>query len=152
MLVEDLLHYSPLRLISTAPDSLISDTVQRMAQYNIGLIVVIDDDDKIAGVLSERDIVKGLADTETDIEEAIVADLMTTGVITVSPTDTLADAVIIMNTHGIRHLLVVQANKPVGVLSVRDALRVVAKQLEEAQSGAEDGERNPDLLPTLAAG
>ena len=120
MLVEDLLHYSPLRLISAAPESLISDAVERMAQFNIGLVVVMDDDHKIAGVLSERDIVKGLADKETAIDEAIVADLMTKDVVKVSPTDTLVDAVLAMNTHGIRHLLVVQAEKPVGVLSIRD--------------------------------
>ena len=150
MLVEDLLHYSPLRLISAAPESLISDAVERMAQFNIGLVVVMDDDHKIAGVLSERDIVKGLADKETAIDEAIVADLMTKDVVKVSPTDTLVDAVLAMNTHGIRHLLVVQAKKPVGVLSIRDVLRVVARQLLDVESGS-NGDLKTELVSALAA-
>ncbi len=150
MIVEDLLHYSPLRLISAQPQTTISEAAQKMAKFNIGIVVVIDDDNNVAGVLSERDIVKGLGDTETAIEEAVVGDLMTESVITVSPTDSLVDAVLIMNTHGIRHLLVVQADKPVGVLSIRDVLRVFASQLLEVKCDT-DGELKLELVKALAA-
>ncbi len=150
MIVEDLLHYSPLRLISTQPQTTISEAAQRMGKFDIGIVVVMDDDDNVAGVLSERDIVKGLGDTETAIEEAVVGDLMTESVITVSPTDSLVDAVLIMNTHGIRHLLVVQADKPVGVLSIRDVLRVFASQLLEVKCDT-DGELKLELVKALAA-
>lgn len=150
MNVEDLLHYSPLRLITTGPHNSISEAAQRMAQFNIGLVVVMDDDDCIAGVLSERDIVKGFADTERAIEDAVVGDLMTASVISVSPTDSLVDAVLVMNTHGIRHLLVVQADKPVGVLSIRDVLRVFASQLLDVKSDTDD-ELKTGLVAALAA-
>jgi len=150
MIVEDLLHYSPLRLISAQPQTSISEAVQRMAKFDIGIIVVLDDDYRVAGVLSERDIVRGLGETEKAIEEAVVGDLMTESVITVSPTDSLVDAVLIMNTHGIRHLLVVQADKPVGVLSIRDVLRVFANQLFEVNCETE-GELKTELVKALAA-
>ena len=139
MLVEDLLHYSPLRLITAAPQTLVSETAQRMAHYNIGFVVVMDDDDKVAGVLSERDIVKGFGDEDKSIEEAVVGDLMTESVISVAPTVSVIDAVHLMNTHSIRHLLVVQAGKPVGVVSIRDLLRVFASQLLKIDGDTDDG-------------
>jgi signal-transduction protein with cAMP-binding, CBS, and nucleotidyltransferase domain len=150
MLVEDLLHYSPLRLISAGPKTSISEAVQRMAKYNIGLVVVMDDNDNVAGVFSERDLVKGFVDTETAIEEAVVGDFMTESVISVSPTDSLPDAVLAMNTHGIRHLIVMQAGKPVGVLSIRDVLRVFANQLLEVDCKTE-GELDTAFVRALAA-
>lgn len=100
MKIEELLHWSPLRLITVEPQASISQAAQRMAQYNVGLVVVMDENDQVAGVLSERDIVKGLGGTEAGIENATVADLMTESVIAVSPTDSLVDAVVSMNTHG----------------------------------------------------
>ena len=151
MLVEDLLHHNPLRLISAAPEDSASAAAQRMAHYNIGFVVVIDDNNNIAGVLSERDIIKGLAMNEANIENIVVADLMTTAVISVAPTDDLVEAVRIMNSHGIRHLLVVQAAKPVGVLSVRDLLRVVAQQFAEPDK-VDNSEIDADLAKALAAG
>lgn len=151
MLVEELLHHNPLRLISAAPEDSMSSAAQRMAQHNIGFVVVIDDDNNIAGVLSERDIIKGLAAADADIENIVVADMMTESVISVSPTDDLIDAILIMNTHGIRHLLVVQADKPVGVLSVRDLLRVVAQQFAGSDND-NNGVLDTGLAKAIGAG
>lgn len=151
MFVEELLHSSPLRLITAGPQTPVSDAAQRMAQYNIGLVVVMDDDDQIAGVFSERDIVRGFGAAETVIEEAVVGDLMTEAVITVSPRDSLVDALIAMNTNNIRHLIVVQADRPVGVVSIRDVLRVVAEQLLAVKDDA-GGELELDLVKALAVG
>lgn len=150
MKIEDLLHWSPLRLITAEPDSTISQAAQRMAHYNVGVVVVMDADDQVAGVLSERDIVKGLSGADGDVENILVADLMTESVISVSPTDSLVDAVIAMNTHGIRHLIVMQAGKPVGVISIRDVLRVFAKELLQVDTG-DEAQLKRDLVKALAA-
>lgn len=150
MKIEDLLHWSPLRLVTTEPQSSISQAAQRMAQYNVGLVVVMDENDHIAGVLSERDIVKGLGSAEAGVENAVVADLMTTSIISVSPTDSLVDAVMAMNSNGIRHLVVMQAKKPVGVVSIRDVLRVFANELLDVETTDED-QLKLDLVKALAA-
>ena len=149
MKIEDLLHCSPLRLITTEPQTTINEVAERMAHYNVGLIVVMDENDRVAGVLSERDIVRGLGSPGTGIENVLVADLMTKSVISVSPTDTLVDAVVAMNTHGIRHLIVMQANKPVGVISIRDVLRVFASQLLGIETKDTD-HLKMDLVKALA--
>ena len=148
MLVEELLHSSPLRLITAGPQTPVSEAAQRMAQNNIGLVVVMDDD-QVAGVFSERDLVKGFGAAEIVIEEAVVGDLMTKLIITVSPTDSLVDATIAMNADNIRHLVVVQAGRPVGVVSIRDVLRVFAEQLLAVKDDA-GGELELDLVKALA--
>lgn len=149
MKIEDLLHCSPLRLITTEPQTTINEVAERMAHYNVGLVVVMDENDGVAGVLSERDIVRGLASPGTRIENVLVADLMTKSIISVSPTDSLVDAVVAMNTHGIRHLIVMQANKPVGVISIRDVLRVFASQLLDVKTEDTD-HLKLDLVKALA--
>jgi CBS domain-containing protein len=151
MNVEDLLHHSPLRLICSQPESPISEAAQRMAKFNVGLVVVIDDDNRVAGVLSERDIVKGLGDAETDLEETVVGDLMTKSIITISPTDSFVEAVLTMNRHNIRHLVVVQANKPVGVLSIRDLFGVFAKELSDAKSDTVGALKMDSVEPLTSA-
>lgn len=151
MFVEELLHSDPLRLISADPRDSIRATAQRMAQHNIGIVVVMDDDDKVAGVLSERDIIRAFKDTEKAIEETVVDDLMTKSVVTVSPRDSLVDAVLAMNTHGIRHLIVKQAGKPVGVISIRDVLRIFAKQLMDVERDDQNGDLKSELVKALAA-
>ena len=102
MLVKDILHLSPLRLITAHPDMSISDAAQRMAQYNVGIVVVMDDQDDFVGVLSERDIVRGLGTSDTPLDEVVVGDLMTESVVTVSPEASLVEAVQAMNCGPLR--------------------------------------------------
>ncbi len=138
MLVEDLLHMSPLRLVTVQSKSSIGEATRRMAEFNIGLVVVMDDQDDVAGVLSERDIVRALGNGDTDIHEYSVGDLMKESVVVVSTGDTLVEAVCAMNTHGIRHLVAVDRERPVGVLSIRDVLRVFARQLLDNNIDTDD--------------
>lgn len=150
MLVKDLLSLGPLKLISVKPDTYIREAAQTMARYGIGLLVVLDNAGDVAGVLSERDIIKALGASETIIDYAMVGDLMTEAVVAVTPDDPLVNAVQAMGIHGIRHLVALDDGKPVGVLSIRDVLRVLAKDLIENDSDAER-QLTKDLVKTLAA-
>jgi len=150
MLVKELLHLSPLRLVTARPDNSIREAARRMAQYRVGLIVVMDDDDRFVGVLSERDIVTGLGDPDRSIEDIVVGDMMTESVVTISPDASLVDAALVMNTHGIRHLVAVEGDSPVGVLSIRDVLRIFARQVLNSD-GETDGQIKMDFARALAA-
>lgn len=101
MLVKDLLSLTSLRLITAKPDTYIREGAQRMARFGIGLLLVLDNGGDIAGVLSERDIIKALGMSDTIIDYALVGDLMTESVVTVSPEDSLVDAVQVMGVHNI---------------------------------------------------
>ena len=125
MLIEDLLSRNPLSLVTATPDTYIREAAQRMARCGIGVLVVVHNAEEVAGVLSERDIIAALGRSNTIIDFARVGDLMTSIVVTISPKDTLINAVKAMGTHGIRHLVVTDNDRPIGVLSIRDILRVI---------------------------
>ena len=150
MLVKELLHLSPLRLVTAHPEDSIKEVARRMARYGVGLIVVMDDGDEFVGVLSERDIVTGLGDPDSTIEDAVARDLMTESVVTISPEASLVEAALLMNTHGIRHLVAADGDEPVGVLSIRDVLRIFARQVLNS-GGDADGQIKMDFAKALAA-
>jgi len=150
MRIQDLLQLSPLRLITARPDTPVAEAARRMAKYGVGIVVVMDEDDAIAGVLSERDLVTALGAADGAIAGTPVGDLMTGQVVTIAPEASLADAVLAMNAHGIRHLIAAKDGQPVGVVSIRDVLRVFARQLVD-EGGEPDGELTLSLAKALAA-
>jgi len=127
---EEILAYRSLRQILAAkPKSLWSvgpgDTalvaMRLMAEKNIGFLVVIEQG-RIVGVLSERDCVRRLVLTGKSVELTAVADIMVRNVIKADPTQTFADCLRLMHTHGVRHLPVVENDAILGVISVRDLM------------------------------
>lgn len=150
MRVEDLLQLSPLRLITARPDTPVAEAARRMAKYGVGIVVVMDDDDAVAGVLSERDLVVALGAADGAVAGDAVGGLMTETVVTIAPEASLVDAVLTMNAHGIRHLIAAKDGRPVGVVSIRDVLRVFARQLLD-EGGAADGALTLSLAKALAA-
>jgi len=75
---------------------------------------------------------------------------MTESVVTIAPKDSLVDAALTMNAHGIRHLVAVENDRAVGVLSIRDVLRVFARQFLE-DAGGSDGQLKLDFARALSA-
>ncbi len=150
MLIQELLELSPLRLITARPETTISEVARRMARFHVGIVVIMDDDDGIAGVLSERDIVSVFGSSEIELEDVVASDLMTKSVVSVSPDESIVDAVLAMNTNGIRHLVATEEGRPVGVLSIRDVLRVFARQILDDEGGA-DEQLTTEFIKALAA-
>jgi CBS domain-containing protein len=101
-------------------DSVLS-AVKIMAEKNIGFLVVVEQG-KIVGVLSERDCVRRAMLAGKSAETTPVADIMTRDVVKASPSQTFGECLKLMHTHGIRHLPVVENETAIGVLSVRDLM------------------------------
>jgi CBS domain-containing protein len=93
-----------------------------MAEKNIGFLVVLDKG-AIVGVLSERDCVRRVVLTGKSPEATLVADIMVRDVVTTNLEGTFVDCLRLMHAHGIRHLPVLDKDKVVAVISVRDLLR-----------------------------
>jgi len=108
--------------ITVRPDTSIHEAIQTMLTHNIGALLVTDDDDKLVGILSERDLLAKVAGEVALTEERPVRDFMTGNPETVVATDTLAFALGKMDSGGYRHLPVVEEGKPINVISVRDVL------------------------------
>jgi CBS domain-containing protein len=92
-----------------------------MTEKNIGLVVVTEHG-AIAGVLSERDCVRQLVLAGKPPELTPVADIMVRDVIKVDVAKTFADCLKLMHQYGIRHLPVVENDRPITVISIRDLL------------------------------
>lgn len=129
MLIKDLIQTSPAELITVRPDTFVREAAQLMTKNRIGLLVVLGYSDELVGVLSERDIVGAMSDSNADIDHLSVSELMNISVVTIEPQESLVDAISAMNLHGIRHLVAIGENRPVAIISIRDVLRAFAEEV-----------------------
>jgi CBS domain-containing protein len=119
--VEDIMVKDVKALPPSAP---LFDAIKIMAQSNIGTIVVVSDATPV-GILTERDIIKFLADGTYDAK-ADLEKMISKRLDIVSPKTELSIAFDMMETRKIRHLPVVEGNKLVGIISARDLIRYIA--------------------------
>ncbi|MGC9105317.1 MAG: CBS domain-containing protein [Thermoprotei archaeon] len=104
-------------------DDTVKFAAQEMNKHNIGALLVIDDRNRIIGIVTERDIVRAVA---LGLEGGKVKDIMTSSVLGVAETVDVTEALEVMLDHGFRHLPVVdRSGKAVGIVSIRDLSRAV---------------------------
>jgi CBS domain-containing protein len=108
----------------------ISDAVERLRSEAIGALVVSSDGNAVDGLISERDIVRGLADRGNDLLGMTVEDLMSKPVKTCAPEDGVEMVMLQMTEMRARHFPVVDNGRLVGIVSVGD---VVKNRLEEVE-------------------
>jgi len=109
-------------LLTVAPTDSVTEVAKRMVAKDVGAVLVFDDDG-ICGILTERDVLRSVADGLDD--GTLVRDRMTANPETLDADDTTEHAAVLMIHGGFRHLPVVEQGKVVGVLSIRDLMRVV---------------------------
>ncbi len=99
------------------------DVVKFMAEKSVGLVPVLDGD-KLVGVFSERDLVKRIIAVDKDVKETPVEDVMSTNLVIAKISESSAEALAKMKEAKTRHILLIDNEKLVGVLSMRDLLEV----------------------------
>ena len=109
--------------ITTIPAARIDDVARKLCEYRIGYLVVCDESNVVVGVLSERDIVRAIADRKDRVGELTVGDLMTSDPITCAPADDPAGVLKIMSQRGFRHMPVIEERKLKGIVSSRDIIK-----------------------------
>jgi len=119
--LKQILSAKPRSLWTVGPKDSALMAMRLMAEKDIGLVLVTESG-AIAGILSERDCVRRLVLAAKSPELTPVADIMIRDVITIDLTKTFADCLKVMHLHGIRHLPVVENNKPITIISIRDLL------------------------------
>jgi CBS domain-containing protein len=115
---------------SVSPADTAYAALQVMADKHVGFLVVLDGA-RLAGVLSERDYIRKLVPSGRTAQATPVAELMTREVVSVTPASHVRDCVNLMDSHGIRHLPVVDGGRVLGVISVRDLLREAVQHHEK---------------------
>jgi CBS domain-containing protein len=120
MLVRDAM--SP-DVLTIGPDHTLRDAAQRMSGRKVGAAVVLDGDQDQPGILTERDILDAVGQGQ-DVDAERVADHLTSDIVVAHPDWGLEKAAAAMVAGGFRHLVVCDGPDVVGMLSVRDIVRV----------------------------
>lgn len=113
---------SPISAI-VGPEHTLEQAARRMVQHHTGAAVVIDGSLPGPAVVTERDLLRAVA-AGRDPAIAYVEDHMTGEVVTAAPGWPISDAATLMTKHGVRHVLVFEGSDLVGILSMRDVVRV----------------------------
>jgi len=100
------------------------DAAEYMTSRNIGAVCILDDADKLTGIFSERDLLRRVVLARRDPASVPVRDVMSEITVAIECSDTPHDALERMEQHSTRHLPIVRDGKWVGMLSMRDIMRV----------------------------
>jgi CBS domain-containing protein len=109
-------------VLSVSPDAALPTAAAEMSSRRVGAVLVLEEG-RLVGILTERDVLRAVA--EGRVEGSTVADLMTRHPETIEPTESTDTAATLMIHGGFRHLPVVENERVIGVVSIRDLMRVV---------------------------
>ena len=118
-------------LISAPADTTVRAAAITMAGHKIGAIVVVDDQGRLAGLFTERDVLNRVVAQGLDPDSTQLSTVMTADLQTASPDKPLAHALHMMFEGGFRHVPVVEDGRPVGMVSARNALGLEIQQFEK---------------------
>ena len=117
------------QIISIRPDRSVYDALHVLAEHKIGALLVFEND-KLAGIFSERDYAREVVLQGRDAKTTAVADLMTANVVTVTPCQPIDECMKIMSDKRIRHLPVVDGERVMGMLSIGDCVKETIREQE----------------------
>ncbi|GII92420.1 CBS domain-containing protein [Sinosporangium siamense] len=131
MLIGTILQGKGRDVVTVRPDASVTELLATLAERNIGAVVVSEDGATIAGIVSERDVVRRLHQYGSEILDAPVSRIMTTNVRTCTPGENVEELRKTMTTHRFRHVPVVDKNgRLVGLVSIGDVVKTAIEELE----------------------
>ena len=133
MHVADILKTKGSNVVTSGADETVAATARLLNLKRIGAVVVCDAPGKVIGVISERDIIRGIAVNGQRALDMRVRDLMTSDVTVCKPTDTIAEVMQVMTLGRFRHLPVIEDGELRGMISIGD---VVKNRLDETEMEA----------------
>jgi CBS domain-containing protein len=116
-------------VITVGPDASVRDLLGRLAEHNVGALVVSRDGNSVDGIVSERDVVRRLHGDES-LLDASVSSIMTTEVRTCEPQNVVNELMQVMTEHRIRHVPVLHEGRLVGIISIGDVVKSRMSELE----------------------
>ncbi len=129
MMVKEVLAPVNTNIISISRDSSVADAISQMVEHEVGALIVLDGE-KPVGLFTERDVLKSWTRKgNTLFKDIKVSEVMTTNLIIVENKDDLCYVTTIMIKNRIRHLPVVENNKIVAMLSIRDVVKAQVSDL-----------------------
>jgi len=133
MNVETILSAKGRSVVTIEPDATVAAAVRLFVERRIGAVVVVGPDRRIAGILSERDVVRMLAERGAAALDLPVAKVMTRNVETCSPGDSIASIMERITTGKFRHVPVLEQGRLAGIVSIGDLVKHRLEEMEREQ-------------------
>ena len=131
--VSDVLRSKGSKVSTIDPDAPVSELVAMLAEFNIGAVVVVEGDD-VVGIVSERDVVRGMHRDSGALLTEPVRDIMSSTVITCVPEDAVDSLMRTMTDRRFRHVPVLSGGKLAGIVSIGDVVKMRIGELEDERA------------------
>ncbi|HEY1544880.1 MAG TPA: CBS domain-containing protein [Xanthobacteraceae bacterium] len=138
MTVKTILSRKGTDVVTADPNATLGDAVKTLGARRIGALVVTGADRRMVGILSERDIVRVLAEKGPSALDAPIAEAMTRKVMTCSAHDTVSELMERMTEGKFRHLPVVEQGRLAGIVSIGDVVKSRVQEMEQESAALRD--------------
>lgn len=135
MLVSQILKTKGDAVFTVAPDETVAAGARRLRERRVGAMVVLDENGAVAGIFSERDLARAVADKGAEGLSLAVAEVMTRDVIFADPQEAVDALLARMTDRRIRHLPVCREGRLVGLVSIGDLVKVKIAEVEAEAAG-----------------
>ena len=130
MFVDTILKKKGDTVVTVLPDCVVANAARTLNENHIGAALVRNESGEIVGIISERDIVRGVAVNQETCLRMTVQELMTRPVISCSPTDSVDKIMEMMTDRRIRHLPVMENDELLGIISIGDVVKIRISEIE----------------------
>ncbi|MBY9065133.1 CBS domain-containing protein [Sphingomonas yunnanensis] len=124
-------------LVTVSPETTVAGAIALLAEHRIGALPVVTDG-VVRGIFSERDVVRLLAGSDSDVLQARVQDVMTAPALSAAPGDAVLAALSLMTQRRIRHLPVVEDGELRGIVSIGDLVKFRIERIEAEAAAMRD--------------
>jgi CBS domain-containing protein len=125
--VSSLLHEKSTQVYSLGANASVLEAIRLMAEQRIGSVLIMENG-QLQGIVTERDYARKVILLGRSSSDTAIADIMSSPVLTVKPTDTVTHCMTIMTEHKIRHLPVQEGEQVVGLISIGDLVKAMIEQ------------------------
>ena len=135
MVIANILKSKGGNILSVLPHAPVADVVQVLASHRIGAVLVVSGSGLLMGILSERDVVRSLAENGAGTLDRTASDLMTADVTTATPQTSVAAAMEMMTAGRFRHVPILEDGRLIGLVSIGDVVKAkIAASDDEVDS------------------
>jgi CBS domain-containing protein len=138
MTVKAIMSRKGSNVVTIEPTATLKSAVATLAEHRIGAVIITGADRQVAGILSERDIVRALAQRDHAALEETVGQIMTRKVVTCTESDTVGNIMELMTGGKFRHLPVVDRGRLVGIISIGDVVKYRLEEMEQESKALRD--------------
>ncbi len=136
MRIAEVLRSKGSNVATVPPWTTVTELLTELAKHNVGAVVVLTPEG-VAGIVSERDVVRRLAERGAELLTRPVSEIMTTMVATCTPDDTVESLSVLMTERRVRHIPVLDNGRLAGIVSIGDVVKRQISKLQEEQAQLE---------------